>query len=121
MQAEIFISIFNQSIQFISDDWKNKYGQMLNDEHWDVMSKRIFSYIFENEINHNPLPVFNEEIISVTGTSIIIESSFAVANSAILIVLFSLSAPLVITITMTLKKNTLVKFIKRDSCKKALE
>lgn len=64
MQAEIFISIFNQSIQFISDDWKNKYGNMLNDEHWDMMSKRIFSYIFENKINHNPLPVFNEEIIS---------------------------------------------------------
>lgn len=64
MQAEIFISIFNQSIQFISDDWKNKYGNMLNDEHWNVMAERIFSYIFENKINHNPLPVFNEEIIS---------------------------------------------------------
>lgn len=64
MQAEIFISHFNQSIQFISNDWKNKYGNLLNDEHWSVITERIFSYIFENKINHNPLPVFNEEIIS---------------------------------------------------------
>lgn len=63
MQEEIFISIFNQSIQFISDDWKEKYSKFLDDEHWKVVVKRIFSYIFENKINHNPLPVFEEEII----------------------------------------------------------
>ena len=64
MQAEIFISIFNQSIPFISDDWKKKFGQLLNDEHWDVIANRIFSFVFENKMNHNPLPIFNEEIIA---------------------------------------------------------
>ena len=63
MQKEIFISIFNQSIRFISDEWKDKNSKLLNEEHWSVIAKRIFSYIFENTINHNPFPVFEEEII----------------------------------------------------------
>lgn len=63
MQEEIFISIFNQSISFISDDWKNKYSQLLNDEHWSVIVDRIFSYVFKNKIAHNSLPTFSEEII----------------------------------------------------------
>ncbi|MFK8009687.1 MAG: hypothetical protein AB8H03_25235 [Saprospiraceae bacterium] len=64
MEEEIFISIFNQSIQFISDDWKAKYNRLLHDEHWDVIAKRISSYVLENKIDHNPLPIFSEEIIS---------------------------------------------------------
>lgn len=64
MQKEIFISIFDQSIPFISDEWKDKYSKLLNEEHWSVIAERIFSYIFDHKINHNPLPVFDEEIIS---------------------------------------------------------
>jgi len=63
MQAEIFKSIFNQSILFLSDDWKNKHSKLLNDEHWNVIGRRIHSFSFNNEIHHNSLPTFNEEII----------------------------------------------------------
>lgn len=63
MQSEIFISIFNQSVLFISIDWKNKYGSLLNEEHWRVLGERIFSFVFEGELRHNPLPTFNEEIL----------------------------------------------------------
>ena len=63
MQEESFISIFNNSVQFISDDWRTKYSKLLNEEHWNVIGNRIYLYIFENKISHNPLPVFSEEII----------------------------------------------------------
>jgi hypothetical protein len=64
MQAEIFISIFNQSISYISNDWKSKYAELLSNEHWCVMGERIFCFAFRNEIWHNPFPVFKEEIIA---------------------------------------------------------
>ena len=64
MQTETFISIFNQSIPFISSDWKNKYAELLSDEHWNIIRERIFSFAFKNEIYHNPLPIFSEEIIA---------------------------------------------------------
>jgi len=64
MQKEIFLSIFNQSVSFISSDWKSKYIELLNKEHWDIIVERLFSFAFEKEINHNPLPAFNEEILA---------------------------------------------------------
>ncbi len=64
MQKKTFTSIFNQSIQFLSDDWKSKYTDILYEEHWSIITERIFSFAFENNIYHNPLPVFNEEIIA---------------------------------------------------------
>jgi len=64
MQAEKFTSIFNRSIQFVSSDWKSNYAELLNSEHWDVIGNRVFSFVFENEIQHNPLPFFSEEIIA---------------------------------------------------------
>ncbi|MFK7772908.1 MAG: hypothetical protein AB8F94_12255 [Saprospiraceae bacterium] len=64
MQEEIFISIFNKSLPFISDGWKEKYSKLLNEEHSIVIGKRIFSYMFDHKINHDPLPVFEEEIIA---------------------------------------------------------
>ena len=63
MQTEIFISIFNQSISFISSDWKSKYAMLLDNEHWTTIGERIFSFAFKNRIYHPPLPIFNEEII----------------------------------------------------------
>jgi hypothetical protein len=63
METEIFISLFNQSITFITDDWKKNHAELLNDEHWRIMGERIFSFTFENQIHHNPLPTFNDEII----------------------------------------------------------
>ncbi len=64
MQAIPFISIFKQSIPFISEDWKNKYANLLSHEHWNKIGERIFLFIFEHKIHHNPLPAFNEEIIA---------------------------------------------------------
>lgn len=64
MQAEQFISIFNQSIQFISKNWIDKHVELLNSEHWNIIGERIFSFVYNNEIYHNPLPIFNEEIIA---------------------------------------------------------
>jgi len=64
MQKEIFTSIFNQSTHFLSDDWKTKYALLLQEEHWSVIGERIFSFIFKNEIYHDALPVFEEEIIA---------------------------------------------------------
>jgi len=64
MQAEVFTFIFNQSLQFISDDWKSRYAELLNNEHWDIIGERIFFFAFKNEIYHNPLPIFNEELIA---------------------------------------------------------
>lgn len=64
MQKQEFISIFNQSIQFISGDWKSKYVEILYEEHWNIIGERIFSFAFKNEIYHNPLPIFKEEIIT---------------------------------------------------------
>ena len=64
MQAEKFISLFNNSISFLSEEWTNKYADLLYPEHWVIIGKKTFSYVFKNEINHNPLPVFDEEIIS---------------------------------------------------------
>lgn len=63
MQETRFISIFNQSIDFLSEDWKNKYAELLNKEHWEVIGDKIFSFAFEDKIVHNRLPVFNEEVI----------------------------------------------------------
>lgn len=64
MKKEHFIAIFNQSIQFISGNWKSRCNNLLHDEHWNVIGERVFHYLFDNTINHNPLPVFIEEIIS---------------------------------------------------------
>ena len=64
MQPEIFTSIFNQSTQFFSDNWKNKYGELLHNEHWTIIGERIYSFIYKNEIQHPLLPTFEEEIIS---------------------------------------------------------
>jgi hypothetical protein len=64
MQAEIFTSIFNESISFISGDWKNKYAELLSGEHWSILRERIFSFAFKNEIDHDPLPIFDEEVIA---------------------------------------------------------
>lgn len=63
MQEKIFLSIFNQSIDFLSDHWKSKYAELLSKEHWTRIAERVFSFAFEDEIYHNSLPVFNEEII----------------------------------------------------------
>jgi hypothetical protein len=63
MQAKILISIFKNSIPFLSVEWKSKYAELLHHEHWNVIGERIFLSVFKNEINHNPLPIFNEEII----------------------------------------------------------
>lgn len=63
MQSETFISYFNGGILFLSEEWKNKYVELLNSEHWNIIAERIFSFVFKNEISHNPLPFFNEEII----------------------------------------------------------
>lgn len=63
MQKEIFIFFFNQSISFIAEVWKNKYAELLNKEHWDIIGEKLFLFVFENEIYHNPLPVFNGEIV----------------------------------------------------------
>ncbi len=64
MQAKIFTSIFNQSAHFISSDWKNKYAELLSSEHWNTLGQRIFLFVFKNEIYHNPLPIFHEEILA---------------------------------------------------------
>jgi hypothetical protein len=63
MEREIFISIFNQSISFISSEWKDEYGELLSDEHWSVIGRRVFSFAFKNEFDHSPFPVFDEEVI----------------------------------------------------------
>lgn len=62
MHKTAFISIFNQSIAFLSEDWKNQYSALLSKEHWDVIRKRVFSFAFENRICHSPLPFFNDEV-----------------------------------------------------------
>ena len=64
MQAELFISLFNQSLPFIASDWKNKYAALLHKEHWNLIAERIFLFTFKNKIYHNPLPTFDEEIIA---------------------------------------------------------
>lgn len=64
MQQEIFTSFFKESIVFLSNEWKRKYAELLNDEHWHIIGERIFSFAFKNKIEHNPLPIFNEEIIT---------------------------------------------------------
>ena len=64
MQTDLFTSIFNQSVPFLTRDWKSKYAGLLHKEHWHVLEERIFSFAFKNEIYHNPLPIFKEEIIA---------------------------------------------------------
>jgi len=64
MQTEIFLSTFNKSIPFFSSDWHHKYGELLSNEHWKIIGERIYAFAFKNEIYHNPLPIFNEEIIA---------------------------------------------------------
>jgi len=64
MQTELFTSIFNKSVPFISSNWKNKYAELLLNEHWQVIGERLFSFAFKNEIYHNPLPIFKEEVIA---------------------------------------------------------
>ncbi len=64
MRREIFISAFNQSIHFLSADWKHEYTEILSREHWSIIGERIFSFAFKNIIYHNPLPIFDEEIIA---------------------------------------------------------
>lgn len=64
MQVARFIAIFNQSTPFISDDWKNKYGELLHKEHWNKLATNIFCFVFKNEMNHNPRPIFSEEIVA---------------------------------------------------------
>lgn len=65
MQIDLFLSIFKQSIPFLSRDWKNKYAELLNHEHWQAIGERIYAFAFKNEIDHHPLPTFDEEIIPV--------------------------------------------------------
>lgn len=60
---ELFASIFNQSIYFLSDDWKEKYADLLSQENWTLIGERIYFFVFKNKIYHNPLPIFEEEII----------------------------------------------------------
>ena len=64
MQKDLFIHIFNQSIPFLSDNWKRRYGKLLSKEHWNTIGTRAFTFAFENVIYHNPLPIFKEEIIT---------------------------------------------------------
>lgn len=63
MHEEIFLSLFNRSVTFMTDDWKEHFGELLVEEHWNVIGKRIFSFAFYGEIHHNPLPRFDEEIM----------------------------------------------------------
>lgn len=64
MQKEAFISIFQQSTTFLSSEWRGKYADILLDEHWNLLAKRIFAFVIEGEFDHNPLPFFSEEIIA---------------------------------------------------------
>ena len=64
MKAANFTFLLNQSVSFISDDWKNKHADLLGDEHWNTIGERIYSFAFENKIRHSALPTFNEEIVS---------------------------------------------------------
>lgn len=64
MQKEGFKLIFNQTITCISDDWKNKYSELLNAEHWDLIGDRVFSFVVENKFHQILLPAFEEEIIT---------------------------------------------------------
>ncbi|MGB0863382.1 MAG: hypothetical protein ACPGXZ_10710 [Saprospiraceae bacterium] len=63
MQEKIFISIFNDAIPLLSLEWKGRYAELLHHEHWNIIGHRIFFYLFKNEISHNPLPFFDEEIV----------------------------------------------------------
>jgi len=63
MNKKLFECIFNESIAVISLEWKCKYQALLENEHWSCISQRVFYFLFENKITHNPLPVFSEEII----------------------------------------------------------
>lgn len=63
MQANEFIPLFNASISFITPDWKRLYGDLLVDEHWNIIGANIYSFVFHGEIHHHPLPRFDEEII----------------------------------------------------------
>ena len=63
MQSTVFISLFNESISFLSEEWKSKYGELLHDEHWSIIVERVFDFTFNSEIKHYSFPVFNEEII----------------------------------------------------------
>lgn len=65
MQEEIFKSIFDRSITFLSDGWKRKYVALQCHEHWEVLRERIFSFAFEGKYHHSLLPVFEEEIIDL--------------------------------------------------------
>lgn len=63
MQSEKFIYIFNNSISFLSEDWKGVYGHIANQEHWSLLGNRIYSFVFENSFQHYNQPIFEEEII----------------------------------------------------------
>ena len=62
MQKDGFLALLNGCIPYISEEWKNVYGELLQEEHWSVLGNRIYAFFFENELNHNILPVFSEEI-----------------------------------------------------------
>lgn len=64
MKLETFRSYSNKSISFFSKEWRNKYAELLNSEHWDIIITRIFSFVVKDEISHNLRPNFNEEIIA---------------------------------------------------------
>jgi len=68
MQKKTFISIFNQSIEFLSDEWKKNYAHILHEEHWTIIAERVFFFAFKDKIFHNHLPVFSEEIIADFST-----------------------------------------------------